>query len=162
MFFAQALSFELKKEINKGFPWHIGTQRFGYHQASDFGCTLWAPLVKIDPNGQRGGMAYVSKDIVNGASLYSHIDPAVFRMLQDKIETGEVLLINDFVQWRNGPLNDPAQLAILKHFGVEDTFEVGYALIFNKYVIHRSVPLNAGNISVRAAFVICFLFGKYL
>lgn len=156
MFFAQALSFELKKEVNKGFPWHIGTQSFGYHQASDFGCTLWAPLVSIDPDGQRGGMAYVPKDIVNGEYLYSHIDPAVFRMLQDKIKTGGALSIDDFVQWRDGPLNDPAQLAILEHFGVEDAFQVGDALIFDKYVIHRSVPLNAGDINVRAAFVMRF------
>lgn len=156
MFFAQALSFELEKEVNKGFPWHIGTQSFGYHQASDFGCTLWAPLVKIDPNGQRGGMAYVPKDIVNGEYLYSHIDPAVFRMLRDKINTGETIFIEDFVQWRDGPLNDRAQLAILEHFGVEDAFEVGDALIFDKYVIHRSVQLGAGDINVRAAFVMRF------
>ncbi|MBZ6861461.1 phytanoyl-CoA dioxygenase family protein [Klebsiella michiganensis] len=156
MFFAQALSFELEKMKNKGFPWHIGTQSFGYHHHQDFGCTIWAPLATINPRGQRGGMAYVPKNAVNGEYLYSHIDPSVFRMLQDKIDAGEQPTTDDFVQWRDGPLNDPATKAILDHFGVEDAFEPGDALIFDKYVIHRSIMLGEGDIESRAAFVMRF------
>ncbi|MDM2974072.1 hypothetical protein OGY62_14915 [Citrobacter sp. CK198] len=59
---------------NKGFSWHIGTQSFGYHHHQDFGYTIWAPLATINPRGQRGGMAYVPKNAVNGEYLYSHID----------------------------------------------------------------------------------------
>jgi len=156
MFFAQALSFELEKLKNKGFPWHIGTQSFGYHHADDFGCTIWAPLAPINPEGQRGGMAYVPKNVVNGKYLYSHIDPAVFRMLQNKIDKKEDPKLEEFVQWRDGPLNDTAQKDILDHFGVEDKFELGDALIFDKYVIHKSVMLGEGPIDSRAAFVMRF------
>lgn len=156
MFYAQALSFELEKLKNKGFPWHIGTQSFGYHHAEDFGCTIWAPLVNINPKGQRGGMAYVPKNRVNGDYLYSHIDPSVFSMLQQKIDANENPTTEDFVQWRDGPLNDNAQMAILNHFGVEDEFEVGDALIFDKYVIHRSIMLGEGEVDIRAAFVMRF------
>lgn len=156
MIFAQALSFELEKLKNKGFPWHIGTQSFGYHHAKDFGCTIWAPLVLINPKGQRGGMAYVPKDIVNGEYLYSHIDPSVFRMLNEKIKQGKEVLVDDFVEWRDGPLNNSAQKAILDHFAIEDEFELGDALIFDKYVIHRSVMLEDGELSSRAAFVMRF------
>ena len=160
MFFAQALSFELEKLKDKGFPWHIGTQSFGYHHAKDFGCTIWAPLTAINPNGQRGGMAYVPKNKVNGEYLYSHIDPAVFDMLQNKIEKNEDPKLEDFVQWRDGPLNDNAQKDILDHFGVEDEFKVGDALIFDKYVIHRSVMLEEGSVNSRAAFVMRFFCDK--
>lgn len=156
MFFAQALSFELK---NKGFPWHIGTQSFGYHHTDDFGCTIWAPLTQINPTGQRGGMAYVPKNIVNGKYLYSHIDPAVFRMLQNKIDKKEEPQLEEFVQWRDGPLNDSAQKDILDHFSVEDKFEVGDALIFDKYVIHKSVMLGEGPVDSRVAFVMRFFAG---
>ncbi|MCA7001430.1 phytanoyl-CoA dioxygenase family protein [Dickeya solani] len=156
MFFAQALSFELEKMKSKGFPWHIGTQSFGYHHAEDYGCTIWAPLVKINPKGQRGGMAYVPKNKINGEYLYSHTDPAVFEMLQNKIDSNKNPTTEDFVQWRDGPLNDNAQMAILNHFGVEDEFEVGDALIFDKYVIHRSIMLGEGEVDIRTAFVMRF------
>ena len=156
MFFSQALSFELEKMKDKGFPWHIGTQSFGYHHYNDFGCTIWAPLAFINPHRQRGGMAYVPKNIVNGEFLYRYIDPAIFQMLQNKIDAGEHPTTDDFVHWRDGPLNDPAVKTILDHFGVEDVFEPGDALIFDKYVIHRSVMLNDGDIDSRTAFVMRF------
>lgn len=157
MFFAQALSFELEKNKNKGFPWHIGTQSFGYQHAEDYGCTIWAPLCAIDPKGQRGGMAYVPKDAVNGDYLYKTIDPAVFTMLKEKIDAGDKPELADFVDWRDGPLNDPAMKAILDHFGVEDAFEPGDALIFDKFVIHRSVMLGEGELDSRTAFVMRFI-----
>ena len=54
MIFTQALAFELKKSSSSGFPWHIGTQSFGFQRAEDFGCTIWIPLVPIDSSGQQG------------------------------------------------------------------------------------------------------------
>ncbi|NWB47736.1 hypothetical protein [Pseudomonas gingeri] len=156
LFFAQALSFELEKNKNKGFPWHIGTQSFGYHQAEDYGCTVWAPLVNIDPKGQRGGLAYVPKDAVSGAFMYEHIDPSIFQLLSERIERGEETTIDEFMHLRDGPLNDPAIKKLLDHFAVEDEFEVGDALIFDKNVIHRSIMLEDGPIDSRAAFVMRF------
>ncbi|MHA7231306.1 phytanoyl-CoA dioxygenase family protein [Vibrio campbellii] len=44
LLYTQGLGFELKKNDSKGFPWHIGTQSFGYQQAEDFGCTIWTHL----------------------------------------------------------------------------------------------------------------------
>ncbi|MDR3439473.1 hypothetical protein [Telmatospirillum sp.] len=63
LLFTQSIGFELKKNTSAGFPWHIGSQSFGYHRAEDFGCTIWTPLAPIDTRKQRGGMAYVPKDI---------------------------------------------------------------------------------------------------
>lgn len=156
MFFAQALSFELEKNKNKGFPWHIGTQSFGYHQADDYGATIWSPLCAIDPSTQRGGMAYVPKNRVNGDFLYSHIDPAIFDMLGEKVADGEKVELEEFVNWRDGVLNDPALCSILDYYGVEDAFSPGDALIFDKYTIHRSVMLGDGALNSRTAFVMRF------
>ncbi|MDF3934829.1 hypothetical protein [Pseudomonas citronellolis] len=156
MFFAQALSFELERNLNKGFPWHIGTQSFGYHRAEDYGCTIWAPLVEIDPQGQRGGMAYVPKNMVSGNFMYSHVDPAIFDLLSARIQAGEETTTEYFVQLRDGPLNDGVMKDLLGHFSVEDRFEVGDALIFDKNVIHRSIMLNSGPLERRAAFVMRF------
>lgn len=156
MFFAQALSFELAKLKDKGFPWHIGTQSFGYQHAKDYGCTIWAPLDPIDPTAQRGGMAYVPKNIVSGDFLYSHIDPATFRLLDEKIAAEEEFSVEEFVELRDGPLNDPAMKRLLDHFAFEDDFAPGDALIFDKDVIHRSVMLGEGPLDSRAAFVMRF------
>ncbi|MGJ8518499.1 hypothetical protein [Carnimonas bestiolae] len=156
MFFAQALSFELEKLKNKGFPWHIGTQSFGYHQYDDYGCTIWAPLIPINSEKQRGGMAYVPKDKVNGEFLYQYVDPSVFAMLENKIKDNKAVELEEFVEWRDGPLNDTAMKAILDYFAVEDNFEVGDALIFDKYTIHKSIMLDEGDFDSRAAFVLRF------
>jgi hypothetical protein len=156
IFFAQALSFELKKLESKGFPWHIGTQSFGYHNADDYGCTIWAPLAPIDSKGQRGGMAYVPKNIISGHFMYSDVDPATFRLLKEHIDNRKDIKLEEFVQLRDGPLNDPAMKRLLEHFSVEDDFAIGDALIFDKNVIHRSVTLEDGPIDARAAFVMRF------
>ncbi len=49
--------FEIEKSVNKGFPWHVGAQSFGFQPAEEFGCTVWSPLHPVDTKGQRGGMA---------------------------------------------------------------------------------------------------------
>lgn len=156
MFFAQALSFELRKMKDKGFPWHIGTQSFGYQHADDYGCTIWAPLAPIDPKGQRGGMAYVPKNTISGNFMYSHVDPATFRLTKEHIDAKAAITLEEFVQLRDGPLNDPAMDRLLNYFSSEDEFAIGDALIFDKDVIHRSVLLEDGPIDSRIAFVMRF------
>jgi len=157
MIYTQGLGFELKKNENKGFPWHIGTQSFGYQQASDFGCTIWTPLVPIDSPGQRGGMAYVPKDAVSGDFMYTHVDPAIFGSLRTRIDSGEKIPLEEYIHLRDGPLNDPAMSKILDCFAVEDSFEIGDALIFDKHVIHRSVMLDEGPTEMRSAFAMRFI-----
>ena len=157
LLYAQGLGFELKKNESKGFPWHIGTQSFGYQKADDFGCTIWTPLAPIQKAKQRGGMAYVPKNIVSGKFMYTHIDPAIFKKLDEKIKNKNDVTLDDFVYWRDGPLNDPAMNSILNYYAVEDDFKLGDALIFDKYVIHKSVMLNDGPLDSRAAFVMRFI-----
>jgi hypothetical protein len=157
MLYTQGLGFELKKMESKGFPWHIGTQSFGYQKAEDFGCTIWTPLVKIDNSKQKGGMAYVPKDKISGAFLYENIDPSVFEMVKAKIDSEDKISLDEFVQLRDGPLNDPAMKSILEHFAIQDDFELGDTLIFDKHVIHRSVFLEDGDIDSRTAFVMRFV-----
>ncbi|WP_290051584.1 hypothetical protein [Amycolatopsis solani] len=160
MFFAQALSFELRKLKDKGFPWHIGTQSFGYQHADDYGCTIWAPLAPIDSSGQRGGMAYVPKNVISGSFMYADVDPASFRLLKEHVDADADITLEEFVQLRDGPLNDPAMKRLLDHFSVEDDFEIGDALIFDKNVIHRSVLLEDGPLDSRMAFVMRFFSGE--
>ena len=156
MIFTQALAFELKKSSSSGFPWHIGTQSFGFQRAEDFGCTIWIPLVPIDAKGQRGGMAYVPTNKVSGDFMYKCVDPSTFNLIQEKIDRNEDLYIEEFMQLRDGPLNDPAMKKMLDYFTVEDSFELGDALIFDKNVIHRSVKLSDGKLDSRPALAIRF------
>ncbi|MDO6704951.1 phytanoyl-CoA dioxygenase family protein [Photobacterium sp. 1_MG-2023] len=157
LLYTQGLGFELKKNDSKGFPWHIGTQSFGYQRAEDFGCTIWTPLVSIDNTKQQGGMAYVPKSKISGEFLYDDVDPVVFEMTQKKIEANEEISLEEFVHLRDGPLNDEAMKKILDFYAVQDDFELGDALIFDKHVIHRSVFLKDGEIEARAAFVMRFV-----
>jgi len=156
MIFTQALAFELKKSSSSGFPWHIGTQSFGFQRAEDFGCTIWIPLVPIDAKGQRGGMAYVPTNKVSGDFMYKCVDPSTFNLIQEKIDRNEDLYIEEFMQLRDGPLNDPAMKKMLDYYTVEDSFELGDALIFDKNVIHRSVRLSDGKLDSRPALAIRF------
>ena len=156
MIFTQALAFELKKSSSSGFPWHIGTQSFGFQRAEDFGFTIWIPLVPIDAKGQRGGMAYVPTNKVSGDFMYKCVDPSTFNLIQEKIDRNEDLYIEEFMQLRDGPLNDPAMKKMLDYYTVEDSFELGDALIFDKNVIHRSVKLLDGKLDSRPALAIRF------
>jgi len=156
MIFTQALAFELKKSSSSGFPWHIGTQSFGFQRAEDFGCTIWIPLVPIDAKGQRGGMAYVPTNKVSGDFMYKCVDPSTFNLIQEKIDRNEDLYIEEYMQLRDGPLNDPAMKKMLDYYTVEDSFELGDALIFDKNVIHRSVKLLDGKLDSRPALAIRF------
>lgn len=156
MLFTQALAFELKRNDSKGFPWHIGTQSFGFQRSEDFGCTIWFPLVPIDVSRQQGGMSYVPTNRISGKFMYDCIDPSVFNYLRKKISSNTETSIEEYMLLRDGPLNDPGMKKLLDYYGVEDNFELGDALIFNKYVIHKSVPLKEGEIMSRPALAMRF------
>ncbi len=157
LFFTQALAFELIKNKSTGFPWHIGTQSFGYQQAADFGCTIWMPLVEIDINNQRGGMAYVPEDIISGKCMYEKIDPSIADYIKERELSGDNPKLNDYLTLRDGVLNDNSMKTLLNHFSIEDNFSLGDVLLFNKNVIHTSIKLYDGDIENRLAFAMRFI-----
>lgn len=155
VFFTQGLGFELKKNVSKGFPWHVGTQSFGFQRLQDTGYTIWTPLCRIDPNGQRGGMAYVPKDKMSGEFVYQHIN-LLPDFIRSRIEGGEPYDFDRFSRLKNHLLNAAEMDSLLNHYAIEDEFELGDALIFDKYVMHRSVALEDGPIEARMAYALRF------
>ena len=155
LFFTQGLGFELEKNKSTGFPWHVGTQSFGFQRRQDPGYTIWTPLCAIDAHGQRGGMAYVSKKVFSGEFVYQHIN-MLPDYLKAELDAGKELTYRDFSVMKNNLLNSPEVTSLLDHFAVEDSFEVGDALIFDKYVIHRSVRLDEGELPSRLAYALRF------
>ncbi|MCB5906277.1 phytanoyl-CoA dioxygenase family protein [Streptomyces pinistramenti] len=155
LFFTQGLGFELEKNKSTGFPWHVGTQSFGFQRRQDQGFTIWTPLCAIDPEGQRGGMKYLSKQVLSGEFVYQHIN-LLPDYMKDEIAAGKELTFSDFSQLKNNLLNSPEMAKLLDHFAVEDSFEPGDALIFDKYVLHRSVRLDEGPIPSRLAYALRF------
>lgn len=155
VFFTQGLGFELEKNKSKGFPWHVGTQSFGFQRREDSGYTIWTPLCPIEPEGQRGGMAYVPKDLMSGEFVYQHIN-----LLPDYIRTqiaeGKSYDFEDFSEIKNQLLNSLEMNALLNHHAIEDEFQLGDALIFDKFVMHRSVALGEGPLNARMAYALRF------
>jgi hypothetical protein len=156
LFFTQGVGFGLKKNLSKGFTWHIESQSFGFNRSEDYGTTLWAPLHPIDTKKQRGGMRYVPRDIISGEFMYDFIDPAVFRCMQEHIDSGGIKF-EDYVSLRDEPLNSSGINRLLEYFAIEDDFELGDVILFDKYVLHRSAPLEDGPIDVRDAFSLRFI-----
>ena len=158
LFFSQAIGFEIEKEKHTGFPWHIGTQSFGYHQGNDFGCSIWTPLIPIKYEKQGGGMSYVSESKLSGKFMYDFIDPAIDRLLEAYEESGpNQLSMDEFAIIRHGALNSPAMDHLLDFHKQVDNFELGDVLLFNKNIIHASEPLQDGPITARCAFVMRFI-----
>ncbi|BCM70497.1 MULTISPECIES: phytanoyl-CoA dioxygenase family protein [Streptomyces] len=155
LFFTQGLGFELEKNKSTGFPWHVGTQSFGFQRREDAGFTIWTPLTPIDAGGQRGGMKYVSKKLLSGEFVYQHIN-LLPGYMQAQIAAGRELTYDDFSVLKNSLLNSPQMKELLDHFAVEDSFEPGDALIFDKYVLHRSVQLGEGPVPSRLAYALRF------
>lgn len=156
LFFTQGVGFGMKKNLSTGFSWHIESQSFGFHRTEDYATTLWTPLHRIDTRGQRGGMRYVPRKAISGEYMYSHVDPAVFRCLGERIQSGGISF-DDYVALRDEPLNSSGMDRLLEYFAVEDDFELGDALLFDKYVIHRSVMLEEGPLETRDAFSLRFI-----
>jgi hypothetical protein len=156
LFFTQGVGFELTKQLSKGFEWHIESQSFGFHRTEDYATTIWIPLHRIDTKGQRGGMRYVPKNIISGEYMYSHVDPAVFKCMEERIANGGISF-EDYKALRDGPLNSSGMNTLLEYFAVEDDFELGDLLLMDKYVIHRSVTLDEGELEARDAFSLRFI-----
>lgn len=156
LFFTQGVGFGLKKNLSKGFTWHIESQSFGFNRSEDYATTLWAPLHPVDTKKQRGGMRYVPRDIISGEFMYDYIDPAVFRCMKEHIDSGGIKF-EDYVALRDEPLNSPGINRLLEYFAIEDDFALGDVILFDKYVLHRSAPLGEGPIDVRDAFSLRFI-----
>lgn len=157
LFFVSEQAFEIKKNADKGLPWHVGVQVFGYQVAEEFGCTLWAPLHSVDTSGQRGGMAYVPQHIISGKFIFEEVEPAVISTFKAKEQAGVRTNVGDFWAVRTGILNSPAMSEIFESHQVEDNFEPGDVLLFNKLVVHRSIMLGEGRLPRRAAYVLRFV-----
>lgn len=157
LFLTFELCFELEKNVNKGFPWHVGAQSFGYQFADEFGCTMWAPLHPVDVKGQRGGMAYVPQHVVSGEFIFDQIEPAVVSTMKAKENAGTRTTVAEFFGMRTGILNSPTMVEILENHQVEEDFRPGDVLLFNKMVIHRSIMLGEGELPRRAAYVLRFV-----
>ena len=156
LFLTFELSFEIEKNVNKGLPWHVGVQSFGFQFAEEFGCTLWAPMHPIDASGQGGGMAYVPQHVLSGEFVYS-ADLAVGEMLRARERSGTRTSAQDYFDLRMGFLNSPVMEELLEVHRVEDDFEPGDVLLFNKMVAHRSVMLGDGDLPRRAAYALRFV-----
>jgi hypothetical protein len=155
LFFTQGLGFELEKNKSTGFPWHVGTQSFGFQRRQDKGFTIWTPLCAIDPNRQRGGMAYVSKKVLSGEFVYQHIN-MIPDYIKSEMAAGKRITFADFDRLKNNLLNSPSMVELLDHSAVEDSFQPGDALLFDKYVLHRSVRLGEGLVPSRLAYALRF------
>jgi len=154
LIFTQGLAFELEKNKSSGFPWHVGTQSFGFHRKDDFACTIWIPFCEIDPKKQRGGMAYISKKHLSGEFIYQYIN-LIPEHLKSK-KNSENIDFDYFYRTKNNILNLPEISDVLTHHSSEDFFSLKDAIIFDKYVIHRSVRLEEGIINKRVAFALRF------
>lgn len=163
LFFTQGIGFEIEKNKHLGFPWHICAQSFGFLRASDYGCSLWAPLDPIRVCGQGGGMQYVSESVISGQFMFDYVDPAIDRTLADIADAEAAansepsLTLDEFSELRHGILNSPAMMRLLEATCHRDDFEPGDALLFNKRVIHASEMLAEGPIARRRAFVMRFV-----
>ncbi|MCF9035354.1 hypothetical protein [Acinetobacter nectaris] len=155
VFFTQGLGFELEKNKSSGFPWHVGTQSFGFQQIDDYGFTIWTPLCKIDSKNQRGGMAYIPTDVLSGRFIYQHIN-MLPKFMKSKIESDKEYKFEDFSNLKNSLLNSKEMSELLDFYAIEDDFELGDTFIFDKYVLHRSVKLEDGELDSRLAYALRF------
>ncbi|MDE2900373.1 MAG: hypothetical protein OXN15_05035 [Chloroflexota bacterium] len=153
LFLTFEVCFEIEQLVNEGFGWHVGVQSFGFQFSREFGCTLWAPLQPVDPQGQRGGMAYVPQNVISGEFMYDQLEPAVVSTLRAKERAGVRTSFKEYNDLRSELLNTPSMTTILETHQVEDDFQPGDVLVFNKWVVHRSITLEEGELPRRAAYV---------
>ena len=155
MFFIQALGFEIRKNVDTGFPWHVGRSSFSYIHEEDFACSLWIPLMPIEPEEQHGGMAYVSREDLCGRFMYQLFMANAKRQL-GAIESGEQTVQEALRRYRS--IADMESLTeLFEFYKREDRFQPVDALLFDKYVIHRSAMLREGPMPSRRALVLRFI-----
>jgi hypothetical protein len=155
LFFTQGLSFELLKNKDKGFPWHVGTQSFGCQHKDNYGCTMWIPFCEINPNKQKGGMKYISKEKLSGEFIYQYIN-----LLPDRLNylknNGKSIDYEYFYHIKNDIINSKEVSDLLDYHAEEDYFMPSDVILFDKYVLHRSVKLEEGELDSRLAFALRF------
>lgn len=156
LFLAFETSYEIEKNRNTGFPWHVCVQGFGYQFAEQFGCTFWTPLHPVNAKKQRGGLGCVSRRFVPGEFAYS-TDLSILEVIRDRERTGKRTSVDDYFKLRAGILNSPVMHELLETHKVEHDFEPGDVLLFDKTVVHRSVMLEEGEMPRRAAYVMRFV-----
>ena len=123
-----------------GHPWHIGVTSFNFVYPDDFGLTVWIPLnMAIDPDGQDGGLRFVSMAEVDGAERYR----AVFDMERMRRER-KVLFDGCFIDAEEGERRAMPALAV----------DPGDAIVFDRRVFHRSATLREGVHDRRLALII--------
>lgn len=155
LFYTQGLAFELEKNKDKGFPWHVGTQSFGCQRKEDLGVTMWIPFCEINPKKQRGGMKYIGKDTLSGEFIYQYINLLPSRLDFLKKE-GKEINYEYFSHVKNDIINSKEISDLLDFHAEEDYFEPTDVILFDKYVLHRSVKLEDGEINARSAFALRF------
>ena len=156
LLFTQGLSFELKKNKDKGFPWHVGTVSFGCQREEDMGYTLWIPFCKINSAKQAGGMKLVPTKVFSGRFIFQYIN-LLPKFINKKLENKDNIDFEYFYHLKNDILNLPAISELLDYYAEEPNLNIGDAIFFNKYVLHRSVPLKEGTIDSRIALALRFV-----
>ena len=157
LFLTNGVFFELEKNVDKGLPWHVGTQSFGFQAPEEFACSVWAPLHPIDPNGQGGGLACVPDHVISGEFVFQQTELAVVSTLESKERAGVRTNLAEYFELRDGILNSPTMCEIFDRHQVEYDFKPGDALLFTKMVVHRSIRLREGPMPRRAAYTMRFV-----
>jgi len=157
LLFTQGLSFELEKNKDKGFPWHVGTVSFACHKKEEAGFTMWIPFCKINPNEQRGGMKLIPQNIFSGEFIFQYIE-LLPQFLKKKIDKNkEQIDFNYFYELKNHMLNNKWTAELLDFYAEEPEMNPGDVILFNKNILHRSVPLLEGEIQSRIALALRFI-----
>ncbi|MGB0524649.1 MAG: hypothetical protein ACPGJS_16870 [Flammeovirgaceae bacterium] len=156
LFFVHDIGFKIAKNTDSGLGWHVGVQSFGYQRATDYGCSLWVPLIPIDNSKQKGGIAFISEKMVSGEFIFKYLRNAAVSTLKKSIQENEPIPHERFKNIEN-ILNTPEMLEILNYH--QETFDcnLGDVIIFNKQVIHKSIKLGDGPIDFRYAYVLRFI-----
>ncbi len=156
LLYAQHLGFEIEKNTNPGFKWHVDTLSFVYQQLEDFACTLWIPLTQIDTNAQGGGMSYVSKEKLSGRFMYDYTS-ILSSYVQDLQAKDAAPSKEEMERLEYFMVSSPEVDTILRTQAEMDDFELGDVLLWDKEVIHRTCLLTEGPINTRRAFVMRFI-----
>ncbi|MEQ8964571.1 MAG: phytanoyl-CoA dioxygenase family protein [Azospirillaceae bacterium] len=135
-----------------GFPWHYGSISFKFIRPEDMGWSLWFPLDDVDPEGQGGGMAYVSQEIAS-CDYHYRMSSLLARMREEGVDHSEVSAALDKIYGFQGHFID----SVFEKYAVQDSFRAGDCLIFNKNIWHRSSPLREGPLKSRLAVNMRFI-----
>ena len=155
-FFTFDHALEFVRGATATYPWYSSAMTFGYQRPDDFGCSIWTPLIPIDPAGQRGGIANIPRTLISGRFAYD-MERVAVAAFETRDRWGKAITFEQFASARSAVLNNPTLADMFAALEVEDAYDLGDALIFDKHVIHRAVGLEAGPYDRRAAFAMRFV-----